>query len=125
MQMLLPLPSRAHFFDTHKIFHPLHKPNTDAFCYLFLWNFFPLGFSFPFLHVLTGCSSKDHAQRVCLVTWLRIGAGETVQLLRALASLGEDLGLVSSTYMIAQNHLQLQFQGTWSLWAPGTHMVGI
>jgi hypothetical protein len=34
----------------------------------------------------------------------RLGAGEMVQQLRALIVLAEDLGWLSSTHMVAQNH---------------------
>lgn len=33
-----------------------------------------------------------------------LGAEETAQQLKALTALGEDLGLVSKTHMVAQNH---------------------
>jgi hypothetical protein len=39
------------------------------------------------------------------------GAGELAQQLRALATLAEDLGLLSSTHGTAHNCLTLQFQG--------------
>ena len=34
-----------------------------------------------------------------------------IQQLRALAALGEDLGLVLIAHMVAHNHLELQFYG--------------
>ena len=37
-------------------------------------------------------------------------AGEMAQQLRAFTVLAEDLGFVSSTHIMAHNHLQLQFQ---------------
>jgi hypothetical protein len=41
---------------------------------------------------------------------VKLRAGKVAQWLRALATLPEDLGLILSTHVAAQNHIELQFQ---------------
>lgn len=56
---------------------------------------------------------KHHTSRTYIILLKREEhrAGEVVQQLRAMAVLGEVLGLVPSTYVVAYKHLLLQFQG--------------
>ena len=42
---------------------------------------------------------------------LKLGTGERVQQLRALAALPEDPGLIPSNHMVVHSHLSLQHQG--------------
>lgn len=54
---------------------------------------------------------REHEARQMTSGNVCIRAGETAQWVRAMAALAEDLGLVSSTLMVAHTSSQLQVQG--------------
>ena len=62
------------------------------------------------VHASNDNALGDVTRRLALIESPRRD-GETAQWLRAWVALIEDPGLVPSTHMVAQNYLQLQFQG--------------
>lgn len=64
----------------------------------------------PFLHIST---------------ILAVGAEELAQWLKTLAALPEDSSLILKSYMVAHNLLQLLFQESQYLLAPGQYMIHI